>query len=132
MESSIANCAIHISMDTRLSQICRLPTPLRFLEKKESLMCVQGNDMWNHGQFKAFSIMIFHNRCNGKVFEAEKQVSKHHVYHKKCFTCIKCKHQLDASSFINGPEPEVYCVHCYKVIEKDEDNEFNLKIAQFL
>ena len=48
------------------------------------------------------------------VFEAEKQVAKNAVYHKKCFTCIKCKHQMDASGFINGPD-DVYCIHCYKV-----------------
>ena len=56
-------------------------------------------------------------RCNGLVFEAEKQVAKNAVYHKKCFTCIKCKHQLDASNFINGPD-DVYCVHCYKVRQR--------------
>jgi hypothetical protein len=48
------------------------------------------------------------------VFEAEKQVTKNAVYHKKCFTCIKCKHQMDASNFTNGPD-DVYCLYCYRV-----------------
>ena len=54
-------------------------------------------------------------RCTGFVFEAEKQVTKHGSYHKKCFTCCKCKHQLGPSDFINGPEPDVYCIHCYRI-----------------
>ena len=49
------------------------------------------------------------------VFDAEKQVAKSGSYHKKCFTCIKCKHQLDATNFANGPDNEVYCVYCYRV-----------------
>ncbi len=28
-------------------------------------------------------------RCQGRVFEAEKQVTKKAAYHKKCFTCTK-------------------------------------------
>jgi len=54
-------------------------------------------------------------RCGGMVFDAEKQVAKSGSYHKKCFTCIKCKHQLDATNFANGPDNEVYCVYCYRV-----------------
>lgn len=49
------------------------------------------------------------------VFEAEKQIAKSGAYHKKCFFCIKCKHQLDATNFTNGPDNEVYCVYCYRV-----------------
>ncbi len=49
------------------------------------------------------------------MFDAEKQVTKRAPYHKKCFTCIKCKHQLDASNFTNGPDAEVYCLYCYRV-----------------
>ena len=33
-------------------------------------------------------------RCAGKVFEAEKQVAKSGSYHRKCFTCAECKHQV--------------------------------------
>lgn len=54
-------------------------------------------------------------RCQGRVFDAEKQIAKCGSFHKKCFTCFKCKHQMDASTFINGPDDEVYCIHCYKV-----------------
>ena len=49
------------------------------------------------------------------MFEAEKQVAKGSFYHKKCFTCNNCKHQLDASNFANGPDNEVYCLYCYRV-----------------
>ena len=48
------------------------------------------------------------------VFDAEKQIAKSGAYHKKCFTCTKCKHQLDATNFANGPDNEVYCTHCYR------------------
>jgi hypothetical protein len=54
-------------------------------------------------------------RCHGLVFEAEKQIAKGGCYHKKCFACVKCKHQIDASNFANGPDNEVYCLHCYMV-----------------
>lgn len=54
-------------------------------------------------------------RCNGLVFDAEKQVAKSGAYHKKCFTCAKCKHQLDATNFCNGPDNDIYCLHCYRV-----------------
>ena len=49
------------------------------------------------------------------VFDAEKQIAKSGAYHKKCFTCAKCKHQLDATNFANGPDNDVYCVYCYRV-----------------
>jgi len=54
-------------------------------------------------------------RCQGVVFDAEKQVAKSGAYHKKCFTCAKCKHQLDATNFANGPDNDIYCVYCYRV-----------------
>ena len=53
-------------------------------------------------------------KCNGKVFEAEKMITKRGLYHKKCFACIKCKHQLDYFLAIEGPDDEVYCKVCYK------------------
>ncbi len=43
------------------------------------------------------------------------QFAKKSLYHKKCFTCNNCKHQLDASNFANGPDAEVYCLYCYRV-----------------
>ena len=53
-------------------------------------------------------------KCNGKVFEAEKMITKRGLYHKKCFACFKCKHQLDYFLAIEGPDDEVYCKVCYK------------------
>jgi len=53
-------------------------------------------------------------RCQGMVFDAEKQVAKSGSYHKKCFTCVKCKHQLGPGDFTNGPDNDIYCVYCYR------------------
>jgi len=52
-------------------------------------------------------------RCKGQVFEAEKQVVKSGVIHKYCMTCNTCNCNLDASSFYNGHDGEIYCKHCY-------------------
>jgi len=52
-------------------------------------------------------------RCNGKVFEAEKMSTKRGFYHKKCFSCIKCKSQVGYFNAIEGPDDEVYCKVCY-------------------
>jgi hypothetical protein len=52
-------------------------------------------------------------RCNGTVFEAEKIVSKHNLYHKSCLTCFQCKHPMDASSFFDASDGQVYCRGCY-------------------
>ena len=41
-------------------------------------------------------------------------MTKTHSYHKKCFSCIKCKHQMEAGNFAHGPEGEVYCKSCYE------------------
>ena len=42
-----------------------------------------------------------------KVFEAEKMNSKRGLYHKKCFSCIKCKTQVGYFNAIEGPDDEV-------------------------
>jgi len=42
-----------------------------------------------------------------QVFEAEKMNSKKGFYHKKCFSCIKCKAQTDYFNAIEGPDDEV-------------------------
>ena len=42
-----------------------------------------------------------------QVFEAEKMNSKKGFYHKKCFSCIKCKVQTDYFNAIEGPDDEV-------------------------
>jgi hypothetical protein len=52
-------------------------------------------------------------RCSGKVFEAEKMSTKRGFYHKKCFSCIKCKTQVGYFNAIEGPDDEVYCKVCY-------------------
>ena len=54
------------------------------------------------------------SRCNGKVFEAEKMITKRGLYHKKCFACLKCKKQIDYFNCIEGPDDEIYCKVCYR------------------
>ena len=44
----------------------------------------------------------------GQVFEAEKQVTKTGVIHKYCLACKDCNCNLDASSFFNGDDGEVF------------------------
>ena len=41
-------------------------------------------------------------RCTGKVFEIEKMITKRGLYHKKCFTCFKCKAAIDYFNCIEG------------------------------
>jgi len=53
-------------------------------------------------------------RCNGKVFEAEKMITKHSCYHKRCFSCKSCKCLLDYFSAAEGPDNEIYCRVCYR------------------
>ena len=38
-------------------------------------------------------------RCQCKVYEAEKMMSKSKLYHKQCFTCCQCDHTLDYSNW---------------------------------
>ena len=52
-------------------------------------------------------------RCQGKVFEAERITAKSGPFHKYCMSCLKCNGVLDASTFLNGPDDEIYCRHCY-------------------
>ena len=47
------------------------------------------------------------------MFEAEKMTTKRGLYHTKCFSCIKCKCQLDYFGAIEGPDDQVYCKVCY-------------------
>uniref|UniRef100_A0A0K2UFF9 LIM zinc-binding domain-containing protein n=1 Tax=Lepeophtheirus salmonis TaxID=72036 RepID=A0A0K2UFF9_LEPSM len=54
-------------------------------------------------------------RCKGKVFETEKIATKGGWFHKFCLSCNECKANMDASSFFNGSDEEVYCRHCYAV-----------------
>ncbi len=54
--------------------------------------------------------------CSGRVFEAEKMVSRRAWYHKPCFKCWTCKHILDQTNFHDGPDGNIYCGNCYKSI----------------
>ena len=48
-----------------------------------------------------------------KVFEAEKLMTRSKWYHRHCFTCRQCSHQLDQSSVMEGPNSDIYCKTCY-------------------
>ena len=54
-------------------------------------------------------------RCHSKVFEVEKIATKAGQMHKHCLSCNECKRDLDASTFYNGFDGEVYCKYCYAV-----------------
>ena len=41
-------------------------------------------------------------RCGGKVFEAERMVTKIGSYHKACFSCIECAKKLDSTDVCEG------------------------------
>ena len=55
-------------------------------------------------------------RCGGAVFEAEKIVTRKHFYHKGCISCLHCKASLQASTFFDAPDGDVYCKACYAVL----------------
>ena len=52
---------------------------------------------------------------NFQVFEVEKIATKAGLMHKHCLSCNECKSNLDASTFYNGFDGEVYCKYCYAV-----------------
>ena len=41
-------------------------------------------------------------RCGGKVFEAERCVTRIGSYHKACFSCIECSKKLDSTTVCEG------------------------------
>ena len=41
-------------------------------------------------------------RCSGKVFEAERCVTRVGSYHKGCFSCIECSKKLDSTTCCEG------------------------------
>lgn len=47
-------------------------------------------------------------RCGGKVFEAEKMMSRTGVYHKRCFSCNACQKPIDYTNMVDH-QREVYC-----------------------
>lgn len=52
-------------------------------------------------------------RCGGKVFHAERMMSKKHSYHKPCFTCLECQRPLDSMTCCDSPDGEIFCKACY-------------------
>jgi hypothetical protein len=48
-----------------------------------------------------------------QVFNQEKVNGKSGPFHKYCLSCNECRCNLDASTFTNGMDGEVYCKHCY-------------------
>ena len=68
-------------------------------------------------QYFHFKCLVYGRKCCAvysvfnyffyQVFEAEKMNSKKGFYHKKCFSCIKCKTQTDYFNAIEGPDDEV-------------------------
>ena len=47
-------------------------------------------------------------RCSGKVFEAERMVTRVGSYHKPCFSCIECSKKLDSTTCCEGNLVENY------------------------
>ena len=41
-------------------------------------------------------------RCNGKVFEAERCVTRVGSFHKSCFSCVECNKKLDSVTCCEG------------------------------
>jgi len=52
-------------------------------------------------------------RCGGKVFHAERMLSKNHSFHKPCFTCLECQRPLDSMTCCDSPDGEIFCKACY-------------------
>jgi len=52
-------------------------------------------------------------RCEGKVFHAEKMLSKERSYHKPCFNCLECHKPLDSVTCCDSPSGEIFCKACY-------------------
>ena len=53
-------------------------------------------------------------RCGGKVFDAERFVSKGRQFHKTCFNCFSCHTALSLSSMFATPESDIACNICYQ------------------
>ena len=58
-------------------------------------------------------------RCSGKVFEAERCVTRVGSYHKGCFSCIECSKKLDSTTCCEGTsiKIEISC-RSYCIIEQ--------------
>ena len=42
-----------------------------------------------------------------QVFEVERMSTKRAMYHKKCFTCFRCKTAMNYGSAVEAPDDEV-------------------------
>ena len=52
-------------------------------------------------------------KCGGRVFEAEKMMTRTRVFHRKCFSCEECSRALDSTNVAEGPGGDaVYCKNC--------------------
>ena len=40
-------------------------------------------------------------------------VAKPGMYHKRCFSCTKCKRTLDYKILADAPDGDIYCKLCY-------------------
>ena len=65
-----------------------------------------------------YLIEIFHFRCEGAVFEAEKLTVKDDVYHKRCFTCKRCSRTLDSLTVMTSPDGDIYCRVTFSLINQ--------------
>ena len=67
-----------------------------------------------HSIVQCVELLFF--RCGGAVFEAEKLTVKDDVYHKRCFTCMRCSRPLDSLIVMTSTDGNIYCKVCYKVV----------------
>ena len=47
------------------------------------------------------------------MFDAERIISAHGMFHKTCFKCADCQVSLDSTKANDAPNKEVYCHKCY-------------------
>merc|ERR1719361_1019734 len=73
--------------------------------------------LWKHGPSKRRRVMeLVAKKCDGKVFEAEKQTTAAgDWYHKNCFRCVECNKSLDSLTNNDGSDGGLYCKKCYMV-----------------
>ena len=62
-------------------------------------------------------------RCLGKVYAAERILSKDKCFHKECFTCQSCNGIL-AVNTAHEFQGEVFCKKCYTDRTSDGRNQF--------
>ena len=55
-------------------------------------------------------------RCQGKVFEAERCVTRVGSFHKPCFSCIECSKKLDSTNCCEGILRTLKHTHKFTII----------------